>query len=49
MSKNPIIVILDYGVGNTYSVINAILSLGYTKVRVSDKEADIKSADALIE
>ncbi|MCE2787658.1 MAG: imidazole glycerol phosphate synthase subunit HisH [Bacteroidota bacterium] len=48
MSQSPTIVIIDYGVGNTYSVINAILRLGYTKVKVSDKEADIKSADALI-
>jgi len=48
MSRNPIIVIIDYGVGNTCSVINAILQLGYTKVRVSEKEAEIKTADALI-
>ena len=48
MSRNPVIVIIDYGVGNTYSVINAILRLGYTKVIISDKEVDIKSADALI-
>lgn len=48
MNRNPIIVIIDYGVGNTHSVINAILRLGYTKVLVSDKEADIKSADVLI-
>lgn len=48
MSHSPTIVIIDYGVGNTYSVINAILRLGYTKVKVSDKEDDIKSANALL-
>jgi glutamine amidotransferase len=48
MSHSPKIVIIDYGVGNTFSVTNAILRLDYSKVRVSDNEADIKSADALI-
>lgn len=48
MSYSQRIVIIDYGVGNTHSVINAIHHLGYFKVRVSDKEADIQSADALI-
>lgn len=45
---NPKIVIVDYGVGNTYSVSNAISSLGYKKLTISDKESVIKSADALI-
>lgn len=45
---NPKIVIVDYGVGNTYSVSNAISSLGYKKLTISDKESVIKGADALI-
>lgn len=45
---SPKIVIVDYGVGNTYSVSNAISSLGYKKLTISDKESVIKSADALI-
>lgn len=45
---NPKIVIVDYGVGNTYSVTNAIASLGYNKLKVSDKHAVIANADALI-
>jgi glutamine amidotransferase len=45
---NPKIVIVDYGVGNTHSVSNAIGSLGYKKLKISDQEAVIKEADALI-
>lgn len=48
MRKNPSVVIVDYGVGNTYSVANAIGFLGYNKVKVSDQEKDIREADALI-
>jgi glutamine amidotransferase len=48
MRRNPKIVIIDYGIGNTYSVINSIINLGYTNVRVSDKEVEIKSADTII-
>lgn len=44
----PQIVIVDYGVGNTYSVANAIQSLGYRKVKISDNEELIHAADALI-
>jgi len=36
--KNPKIVIIDYGVGNTHSVSNAIGSLGYNKLKISDQE-----------
>ena len=46
--KNPRIVIIDYGVGNTHSVSNAIKSLGYNRLRISDKEEEINNADVLI-
>jgi glutamine amidotransferase len=46
--KNPRIVIIDYGVGNTHSVSNAINSLGYKRLRISDKEEEIENADVLI-
>ncbi len=42
------IVIIDYGVGNTHSVSNAISYLGYKKLKISDSEEQIKKADALI-
>lgn len=45
---NPNIVVVDYGVGNTYSVTNAIRYLGYRKLRISDNEKLIRDADALI-
>ena len=41
-------VIIDYGVGNTHSVFNAIKLLGYSRLRISDKQEDIEKADALI-
>jgi glutamine amidotransferase len=41
------IVVIDYGVGNTHSVVNAVEFLGY-KVQVSNQESKIKQADALI-
>ncbi|RYZ23478.1 MAG: imidazole glycerol phosphate synthase subunit HisH [Chitinophagaceae bacterium] len=41
------IVLIDYGVGNTRSVVNAITQLDY-RVSISDKAEDIKSADALV-
>ncbi|MBB1287121.1 imidazole glycerol phosphate synthase subunit HisH [Flavisolibacter sp. BT320] len=44
----PKIVIIDYGVGNTYSVTNAIAALGYKRLQISDREPDIAAADALI-
>jgi imidazole glycerol-phosphate synthase subunit HisH len=46
--KQPSIVIVDYGVGNTRSVSNAISALGYRKLKISGDEADILNADALI-
>jgi imidazole glycerol-phosphate synthase subunit HisH len=42
------IIIIDYGVGNTYSVANAIKYLGYGNIKVSDNYNDIKNGDALI-
>lgn len=42
------IVIIDYGVGNTHSVSNAVSYLGYKKLKISDNEEQIKKADALI-
>ena len=46
--KQPSIVIVDYGVGNTCSVSNAIRALGYRKLKISGEKVDILSADALI-
>lgn len=46
--NNPTIVIINYGVGNTHSVLNAIKFLGYKKIIISDSEIIIKKADALI-
>ena len=46
--KNPRIVIIDYGVGNTHSVSNAIRLLGYKRLRISDKEEEIDQADVII-
>jgi glutamine amidotransferase len=48
MRSNPTIVIVDYGVGNTYSVANAIKFLGYKKVHISDQAETIRLADVLI-
>ncbi|MBN8703046.1 MAG: imidazole glycerol phosphate synthase subunit HisH [Bacteroidetes bacterium] len=48
MSKKQKIVIIDYGVGNVHSVANAISFLGYSKLKISDKEIDINGADTLI-
>lgn len=46
--KQPSIVIVDYGVGNTHSVLHAIRELGYRRLRVSKESAEILHADALI-
>ena len=46
--KQPSITLIDYGVGNTHSVFNAIASLGYKKLKISDQEKVIQDADALI-
>lgn len=48
MSLKQNIVIVDYGVGNTNSVSNAIKYLGYNKLTISDDENVIKNADVLI-
>jgi len=44
----PAIVVVDYDVGNTRSVWNALAALGYRKLKVSSDERVIHSADALI-
>lgn len=41
------VTIVDYGVGNVYSISNSLQSLNYT-VRVSSKYEELKKADALI-
>jgi glutamine amidotransferase len=46
--NKPTIVIIDYGIGNTHSVSNAIKYLGYNKLIISDDEKKIHNADALI-
>ena len=46
--NQPSIVIVDYGVGNTCSVSNAISVLGYRKLKISGAEEDLLNADALI-
>jgi len=48
MSNSMKIIIVDYGIGNTHSVSNALLTLGYHKLRISCDEKSIKTADALI-
>lgn len=42
------IIIIDYGVGNTHSVANAIKYLGYGNVKISDNYREIENGDALI-
>ena len=46
--NKPTIVIIDYGIGNTHSVSNAIKYLGYKNIIISDDEKKIQKADALI-
>lgn len=46
--NQPEIVIVDYGVGNTRSVWNAIKELGYRRLNISADEKDIRHADVLI-
>lgn len=46
--RQPGIVIVDYGVGNTRSVWNAVGALGYRKLKISAAQQDIAAADALI-
>ena len=46
--KQPSIVIIDYGLGNIFSVYKALKKLGYDQVKVSRNSLDIKKADYLI-
>lgn len=46
--RNPKITIIDYGAGNVYSVFNAISSLGYKNIIVSDSKLNIKNSDAIV-
>ena len=41
--KQPKIVIVNYGIGNTHSVYNAIKYLGYNKIQISDNEDVIEA------
>lgn len=47
MTKNPKIVIVDYGVGNIYSIQKALKKFT-VDVIVSEESEDIKTADAII-
>ncbi|MBN2517355.1 MAG: imidazole glycerol phosphate synthase subunit HisH [Candidatus Altiarchaeota archaeon] len=47
MEKKPRIAIIDYGMGNIFSVQNALVYLGYDSV-ISNKVGDIENADRLI-
>jgi len=46
--RQPKIVIIDYGIGNTYSVLNAIHFLGYQNAIISAEPNEILKCDALI-
>jgi glutamine amidotransferase len=46
--RQPNIALIDYGVGNTHSVLNSIRSLGYRRLRVTKSEDEIMAADVLI-
>ena len=48
MNLKQKIVIVDYGVGNTNSVLNAIKYIGYNNVLISENEKDINEAECLI-
>ncbi|HXB41278.1 MAG TPA: imidazole glycerol phosphate synthase subunit HisH [Bacteroidia bacterium] len=48
MNLKQKIIIIDYGVGNTHSVSNALFFLGYRHIKISANETDIKNADAII-
>ena len=43
--KQPSIVIIDYGLGNIFSVYKALKKLGYDQVKVSRNSLDIKKAE----
>jgi glutamine amidotransferase len=42
------ICVVDYGVGNTHSILNALAALGHSRVRVSKLPSDLAKADVLI-
>lgn len=46
--KNQKVVVIDYGLGNIYSVVRALEVCGATNVCVSSKAEDVESADKLI-
>lgn len=46
--SQPSIVIIDYGVGNTHSVRNAIAALGYKRIGISSQTQAISTANALV-
>lgn len=46
--NQPSIVIVDYGVGNTQSVWNAIQALDYRRLKISNQPREIFSADVLV-
>ena len=46
--RQPLIVIVDYGAGNIFSVHKALNKLGYNQIKVSRNSLDIKKADFLI-
>jgi glutamine amidotransferase len=46
--NQPVTVIVDYGVGNTHSVLQAIKCLNYRRVKVSRNHKDIADADTII-
>ena len=46
--RQPVISIVDYGIGNTYSILGALKFLGYRKIKVSANAEDFFVSDALI-
>lgn len=46
--NQPSIVIVDYGVGNTQSVWNAIQALDYHRLKISNQPCEIAAADVLV-
>jgi glutamine amidotransferase len=48
MRLNQRIAIIDYGIGNIFSILNSINYLGYRNVILTNKELDLKKSDVLI-
>ena len=46
--KQPSITIIDYGIGNTHSVMHAIPYLGYRKIRISDQSNHIAISEVCL-